>query len=233
MSSRGREYVVARYEVKGHRFEILVDPEKALEYREGRKVDLDEVLKGDYVYKDARKGDKASPEELVRVFGTDDIRVVADAIIKRGELQLTTEQRRRMLESRRRQIVTYIARSAVDPKTKAPIPPQRIEKAMEEARVTVDLYRSVEEQAAAIVKAISRILPIRIARARFRVKVPPEIAAKAAQELRKLGEVKGEQWGKDGSYEIEFEVPAGLQQEVIDRINRATKGQSEVKIEVF
>ncbi len=233
MSSRGREYVIARYEVKGHRFEILVDPEKALEYREGKKLDLDEVLKGDYVYKDVRKGDKASPEELVRVFGTDDIRVVADAIIKKGELQLTTEQRRRMLESRRRQIVNYIARSAVDPKTKTPIPPQRIEKAMEEARVVIDLYKSVEEQAAAIVKTISRILPIRIARARFRIRVPPEVAARAVQELRKLGEVKAEQWSRDGSYEIEFEVPAGLQQEVIDKVNRVTRGQSEVKIEVF
>ncbi len=233
MSSKGKEYVIARYEVKGHRFEILVDPEKALEYREGKRLDLDEVLRGDYVYKDARKGDKVSPEELVRAFGTDDISAVADTIIKRGELQLTTEQRRRMLENKRRQIVNYIARSAVDPKTKTPVPPQRIEKAMEEARVTIDLYRGVEEQAAAIVREISRILPIRIARARFRVRVPPEVAIKAAQELRRLGEVKAEQWGRDGSYEVEFEVPAGLQQEVVDKINRITKGQSEVKIEVF
>ena len=230
--SKTREYVVARYEFKGHRFEILVDPDKALEYREGKRVDLDEVLKGDYVYKDARKGDKASPEELVRAFGTDDVRAVADAIIKRGELQLTTEQRRRMLESKRRQIVNYIAKSAVDPRTKTPIPPQRIEKAMEEVRASVDLYKSVEEQAMAIVKAISRVLPIKIARARFSVRVPPDVAPKVAQELRKLGEVKAEEWGKDGSYRLEFEVPAGLQNEVIDRGNRITRGQAEVKIEV-
>ncbi|MCS7098796.1 MAG: ribosome assembly factor SBDS [Sulfolobales archaeon] len=231
--SKSREYVIARYEVRGHKFEILVDPDRALEYREGRKVDLDEVLKGDYIYKDARRGDKASPEELVRVFGTEDVKTIADVVIKKGELQLTTEQRRRMLESKRKQVVNYIARSAVDPKTKTPIPPQRIEKAMEEARVSIDLYRGVEEQAAAVVKAISRILPIRIARAKFSVKVPPDIAARVAQDLKRLGEVKSEDWGKDGSFKLEFEVPAGLQYEVIDKINKVTKGQAEVKIEVF
>jgi ribosome maturation protein SDO1 len=231
--SKSREYVVARYEVRGQRFEVLVDPDKALEYREGRKVDIEEVLKGDYIYRDVRRGDKVSPEELAKVFGTTDIRVVADIIIKRGELQLTTEQRRRMLENKRRQIINFIARSAVDPRTKTPIPPQRIEKAMEEAKVTVDLYKGVEEQAATIVKAIARVLPIKIARARFIVKVPPEIAPRVAQELRRLGELKAEEWGKDGSFRVEFEVPAGLQVEVIDKINRLTKGNAEVKVEVI
>jgi ribosome maturation protein SDO1 len=231
--SKSREYVVARYEVKGQRFEILVDPDKALEYREGKKVDLEEVLKGDYVYRDARRGDKVSPEEVVKVFGTADIKVVADIIIKKGELQLTTEQRRRMLENKRRQIINFIARSAVDPRTKTPIPPQRIEKAMEEAKVTVDLYRGVEEQAVAIVKAIARVLPIKIARARFTVKVSPEIAPRVAQDLKRLGELKAEEWGKDGSFKVEFEVPAGLQAEVIDRINKLTKGSAEVKVEVI
>jgi ribosome maturation protein SDO1 len=231
--SKSREYVVARYEVRGQRFEVLVDPDKALEYREGRKVDIEEVLKGDYIYRDVRRGDKVSPEELAKVFGTTDIKVVADIIIKRGELQLTTEQRRRMLENKRRQIINFIARSAVDPRTKTPIPPQRIEKAMEEAKVTVDLYKGVEEQAATIVKAIARVLPIKIARARFIVKVPPEIAPRVAQELRRLGELKAEEWGKDGSFRIEFEVPAGLQVEVIDKINKLTKGNAEVKVEVI
>ncbi|MCX8184361.1 MAG: ribosome assembly factor SBDS [Sulfolobales archaeon] len=231
--SKSREYVIARYEARGHKFEILVDPDKALEYREGRKVDLDEVLKGDYIYKDARKGDKASPEELTRIFGTEDVRTIADIVIKKGELQLTTEQRRKMLENKRKQIINYIARSAVDPKTKTPIPPQRIEKAMEEARVSIDLYRGIEEQATAIVKAISRILPIKIARARFTIKVSPEIAAKVAQDLKRIGEIKSEDWGKDGSFKVEFEVPAGLQYEVIDKINKVTRGQAEVKIEVF
>ena len=230
MSSRG--YVVARYEVKGRKFEILVNPDKALQYREGAKLNIDDVLVGDYVYKDVRRGDRASPEELKKIFGTDDIKKVADAIIKKGELQLTTEQRRKLLEAKKRQIINYIARSAIDPHTKTPIPPQRIEKAMEEVRVSVDLYKSVEEQATQIIRAIDRVLPIKIAKAYIVVRVPPEVAAKAYQELRRLGEVKNEKWLNDGSYHVEIELPAGMQAEVIDRINRATRGAAEVNVKV-
>ncbi len=228
-----REYVIARYEKGGHKFEILVNPDKAFKLREGEKVNIDDVLIGDYIYKDARKGDRASPEEVKKVFGTTDIRKVAEVIIKKGELHLTTEQRRKLLEAKRRLIINFIARSAIDPRTKTPIPPQRIEKAMEEARVSVDLYKSVEEQAAHIVKAIARHIPIKIARALITVKVPPAVAGRAYSELRRLGEVKNERWLNDGSLYIELEIPAGIQAEVIDSINRATRGMAEVSVKVM
>lgn len=228
-----REYVIARYEKGGHKFEILVNPDKAFKLREGENVNIDEVLIGDYIYKDARKGDRASPEEVKKVFGTTDIRKVAEIIIKKGELHLTTEQRRKLLEAKKRLIINFIARSAIDPRTKTPIPPQRIEKAMEEARVSVDLYKSVEEQAARIVKAIARHIPIKIARALITVKVPPTVAGRAYSELRRLGEVKNERWHNDGSLHIELEIPAGMQAEVIDSINRATRGMAEVNVKVM
>lgn len=228
-----KDHVVARYEVKGHHFEVLVKPDLALRFKEGDKgVNVDDFLIGDFIYKDVRKGLKASPEELKRTFGTDDIRVVAAEIVKRGELQLTTEQRRALLEAKRRQIITYISKSAVDPKTKLPIPPQRIEKAMEEAKVGIDLYRSVEEQAMSIVKEISKYIPIKIARALVTVKVPPEISRKIYNDIRRLGEVKNQQWLSDGTLIIELEIPAGLQNEVIDKINTLTRGNSEVSIKV-
>ncbi len=230
MSSR--EYVIARFEKGGDRFEILVDPDKALRYREGEVKDVSEVLVGDIIYKDVKKGDKASPQELVKVFGVTDVKSIAATILKKGELQLTTEQRRRLIEQKRRLIVNYIARSAVDPKTKTPIPPQRIEKAMEEAKATVDLYRTVEEQASKIIKELTRILPIKVARALITIKVSPSIAGRTHSELRRLGEVRNEKWLSDGSLYVELEIPAGMQNEVIDSINRLTKGDVELSVKV-
>ncbi len=227
-----REYVIARYEHGGRRFEILVDPDKALAYREGAKIPIDEVLIGDYIYKDVKSGDRVSPEDLKKVFGTDDIKKVADIIIKKGELQLTTQQRRRLLEAKRRQIINYIARSAIDPTTKTPIPPQRIEKAMEQARVAVDLYKSVEEQAAKIVRQIARYIPIKIAKALITMRVPAAVAPRAYSTLRRLGEVKNERWLSDGSLLLEIEIPAGLQTDVIQKAEKATKGQIEIEARV-
>ncbi|MEM0505125.1 MAG: ribosome assembly factor SBDS [Sulfolobales archaeon] len=229
----GKEYVIARYESKGLRFEVLVKPDQALKFKEGdKKLTVDDFLVSDFIYKDVRKGLKSSPDELRKVFGTEDVRVIAAEIVKNGELQLTTEQRRVLLEAKRKQIVNYIAKSAIDPKTKTPIPPQRIEKAMEEAKIGVDLYKSIEEQAAHIVKEISKYIPIKVARALITIKIPPEYSRKVHNDVRRLGDVKNQQWLSDGSLIVELEVPAGLQTEVIDRVNSLCKGNAEVSIKV-
>ena len=230
-SSKGEhEPVVARLEAAGKRFEVLVNPELAFEYKQGKDVNLEDMVISDAVYTDLRRGLRASPELLRKVFGTDDVVKVAAEIVRRGELQLTAEQRRRLLEAKKRQVINYIARNAIDPKTKLPIPPARIEAAMEQAGVGVDLYKSVEEQVPRIVKAISRIIPIKIAKALVRIVVPPEYSGRVAGALQKLGEVKHMDWRSDGSLVAEIEIPAGMQQEVIDKLNKLTRGSVEVKV---
>jgi len=229
--SRGEhEPVVARLEVGGKRFEVLVNPDLAFEYRQGKQVNLEDMVISDAVYTDLRRGLRASPELLRKVFGTDDVVKIAAEIVRRGELQLTAEQRRKLIEAKKRQIINYIARNAIDPRTKLPIPPARIEAAMEQAGVGVDPFKSVEEQAAQIIRAINRVIPIKIAKALLRVRVPPEYSGRVAGALQKLGELKNMDWRSDGSLVAEIEIPAGLQQEVIDKLNKLTRGTVEVKV---
>lgn len=228
MTSRG--YVIARYEVHGQRFEVIVRPDLAFQFKEGKPINIDEALIGDYVYKDVRKGLKASPEELRRVFGTTDIKKIATEIIKKGELQITAEQRKRLLENKRRQIINYIAKSAIDPRSKTPIPPSRIERAMEEVRVTIDIYKGVEEQAVRIVKEIAKVLPIKLAKAILLISIPPMYAARAYNQVAKLGDVKKVNWLANGSVLMELEIPAGLQSDVISKIASITKGSADVKV---
>ncbi|UXD21912.1 RNA-associated protein [Ignicoccus pacificus DSM 13166] len=227
---RKKDHVIARLEIKGHRFEILVDPDKALELRSGKNIPIEEVLITDTVYKDVGSGDRVSPELLKKTFGTTDINKIAKEIIMKGELQLTAEQRRRILEAKKRQVINFIARNAIDPQTKLPIPPARIEAAMKEAKVSVDPYKDIEEQALKIVKAISRVIPIKIARMIIEVRIPPQFSGRAYSSLQKLGELKSVDWKSDGSLVAEIEIPAGMQQEVIDKLNKLTKGNVEVKV---
>lgn len=224
------KYVIARYEAKGHRFEILVNPDLALKVKEGKTVNIDELLVGDYVYKDARKGLKASPESLKSVFGTDDIKKIAVEIIKRGEIHLTAEQRRKIIETKKKQIINLIARNAIDPKTKLPIPPKRIELAMEQARVSIDPFKSPESQIEEIVSKIARIIPIKIAKAYIAVKVPPQFSGKIYKVLSSMGEIKKSNWLSDGSLLVEIEIPAGMQEEFIDKINKVTHGSASIKV---
>jgi ribosome maturation protein SDO1 len=227
-----KSYVVAWIEIKGERFEVLVRPEQAFRYREGEKVDLGEILWTDTIYKDSRKGLKASPESLRKAFGTEDVRVIAERILKEGRIQLTEEERRRLLEAKRRKIITYIVRNAVDPKTGMPIPESRIEAAMEELGVSIDLYRDAESQALEIVSKLSRIMPIKIARALIEAVIPPDIAGRVVSEVKRIGDVRGSEWLKDGSLKLEVEGPAGAQIDVINRIQGLAKGRASVNVKV-
>jgi ribosome maturation protein SDO1 len=227
-----KSYVVAWIEIKGERFEVLVRPEQAFRYREGEKVDLGEILWTDTIYKDSRKGLKASPESLRKAFGTEDVRVIAERILKEGRIQLTEEERRRLLEAKKRKIITYIVRNAVDPKTGMPIPESRIEAAMEELGVSIDLYRDAESQALEIVSKLSRIMPIKIARALIEAVIPPDIAGRVVSEVKRIGDVRRSEWLKDGSLKLEVEVPAGAQIDVINRIQGLARGRASVNVKV-
>jgi ribosome maturation protein SDO1 len=222
--------VVARLSVHGEHFEILVDPDLAWEFKNGKDVNFKDLLVSEIVYKDARKGEKASDESLVKNFGTADIKAVASAIIKKGELQLTTEQRRQMVENKRKQIVAFIARNCVDPQTGTPHPPLRIENAMDNVRINIDPFKPVEEQAQEVIKALRTILPLKISQVSMMVQVGKENAGKVKNYLTKTGNVVKSDWLSDGSWKGEVVVPAGMQQMIIDRLNELTRGNIEVNI---
>ncbi|AEE93715.1 ribosome assembly factor SBDS [Acidianus hospitalis] len=225
-----QDYVVIKYESHGERFEILVKPKEAMAFRSGKSISLSDVVISDTIYKDVKKGLKASPSALKKVFGTTDFETVAREILLKGEMPITAEQRKEMLESKKKQLIDFIHRNAIDPKTHLPIPPARIEAAMEEARVQIDLNRDVESQALQIIHELARIIPIKVARATLEIKVPAKYSSKVKSQLSNLGSVKKTNWLNDGTLIAEIEIPAGAQEEVIDKLNSLTKGEVEVKV---
>jgi ribosome maturation protein SDO1 len=162
--------VIARYEHGGHKFEIIIEPEAIDDMKNGKEVNISEKMPSDEVFKDAHKGDRASAEVMKEVFGTEDDLVVARVIALKGEVQLTTEQRRQMMEDRRKQIVAIIARNAMNPQTGAPHPPARIEAAMEEARVKVDPFKTADSQIKDVLAALRPLIPISFDKVRFAIK---------------------------------------------------------------
>ncbi|WP_423793106.1 ribosome assembly factor SBDS [Methanocaldococcus indicus] len=224
------EAVIARYTSHGEKFEILVDPYLAAKLKEGIDVDMDELLAIDVVYRDAHKGEKA-PEELVKkVFGTTDIKEIAKIIIKKGTVQLTAKQREEIKEQKKRQIINIICRNTINPQTDTPHPPQRIERAMEELRINIDIYKSAEEQVPDIVKKLKRLLPIKFEKRDIAVKVPPEYASKAYGFLYKFGAVKQEEWCSDGSLIVLIEIPSGIESEFYNELNKITEGNAITKV---
>lgn len=221
--------VIARIDKFGHSFELLVDPNLALEMKHGKKSELSELLAVEKVFKDAKAGDEQSPEIILKAFQTNNISEVVEKIIVHGEIQLTTEQRKAMLERKRIEIIGFISRNAIDPQTKTPHPPQRIENAMEQAKIHIDPFKSNEEQVRTIVNAIKTIIPISMEKIHFAIKVPAQYSGKASAVIHRY-EIKKEEWMNDGSLVAEFILPAGLKQDLLNLLNSATHGDIVVKM---
>ncbi|OLB47404.1 ribosome assembly factor SBDS [Candidatus Bathyarchaeota archaeon] len=224
------KYTTARLAKGQDHFEILVKPQEALDYKLGKQVPISQVLLIEEVYSDSSKGTRASEEKLQKYFGTTDPARVAEEVMKSGELQLTTEQRRQLVEDKRRQIISIISRNAIDPRTGTPHPPLRIEQAMGQIRLSLDPYKSAEEQSKMVIEELRPILPLKIEQMRIAVKVFPEHAARAYNAFKSFGNVSREEWQSDGSLVAVVEMPAGMYGSFIEKVGKLTQGTIQSKV---
>ncbi|MDG6951466.1 MAG: hypothetical protein JRN12_06465, partial [Nitrososphaerota archaeon] len=79
------KFTTVKLTIAGDHFEILVNPDSALSFKQGRNVEPSAVVVADEVYSDARKGLRASTEKLRLHFGTDDHAKAVLEVLKRGE----------------------------------------------------------------------------------------------------------------------------------------------------
>lgn len=223
-------HTVARITRDGEHFEVLVKPERALDYRLGKISAVTQVLAAETIFSDANKGTKVSEETLRKAFGTTETLKIADTILKKGTIQLTTEQRRKMTEDKRKQIIAFISRQCVDPRTNLPHPPLRVEQAMEQIHRPIDPFKPVEEQAKDVIKLLRPILPLKMEQAAISVHIPAEYATKAYGTIKGFGTIKREEWRADGSWHGILEMPAGLYGPLLEKLGEVTKGNAEAKI---
>ncbi len=213
----------------GKMFQVVVNPDEAIAFRKGSEVDLKDVLRSEEVFTDAKRGELAAETDLKTIFNASDPVKVAKIILKEGEIQLTTEYREKLREEKKKRILHLVHRNAADPKTNLPHPMTRIENAFEEAKCKIDEFRSAEEQIDEVVKKLRVILPIKIEQVVLQIDIPPQNAHQAYGVLKRMGGIKNETWGNDGSLVVKMEIPAGLQEEVMDKMNSMTHGGAEIK----
>jgi ribosome maturation protein SDO1 len=217
-----------RLTLDGNKFEILVKPDPALEYKVGKRTDLSSVLISDEIYSDANKGSRAGNDKLIKYFKTSDSLEVARHIITRGELSLTTDQRRKMVEEKKKQIIQYINKSYVDPKTHLPHPIMRIESALGEIRLTVDPFKPAEDQAKNVVDALRKVLPLKSENLLLTITVPAQSSSRSYSFLKSTAIFKEEQWLSDGTLRVKLEINAGLRGSLLDRLGSISKGTAQV-----
>ncbi|MBO3803472.1 MAG: ribosome assembly factor SBDS [Candidatus Brockarchaeota archaeon] len=217
MSSKS---TVARLSVGGDRFEILVDPDSALAYRLGKKKDISKILVTDQVFTDSKKGLRAQSEKLESKLGTRDVLKAAAIILEKGELLLTVEQRRALIEEKRKQIVVAITRSCTDARTGLPIPATRVEQALAQVGVKIDPFKSGEEQAKAIMQELKKVLPMKVQTSEIEVRAPKQIAQKVQAVCKALGDVLAEKTLQDESVTMNVSVPLVSKAAFLEKLDK-------------
>ncbi|MDP6199990.1 MAG: ribosome assembly factor SBDS [Candidatus Poseidonia sp.] len=219
--------VLARLEKGGKRYEVLVDPSLVDAFKEDpESVDINDFLAMDEVFHDARGGERPTEEAIDKVFGSQDIEVITATILEKGSIQLTTAQRKQMVENMRQQIIHRIHSAAVDPKTKSPHPKTRIELALEESRYSVDPFKRLEEQVKDAIAKLKPLIPLSFETVRLAFKVPGSAYGSVSQLLRSHQQKEG--WLEDGSWACVIECPAGMKGEIIGQVMRRSS-DAEVK----
>ena len=94
----------------------------------------------------------------------------------------------------------------------------------------IDPFKPVDTQVQDILNALRPIIPIRFEKLKVAVRLSGENYGKTYADITGFGNIIKEEWQKDGSWIGVVEIPAGLQSDFYDRLNKRTKGDVETKI---
>lgn len=217
-------------------FEILCHAGTVEKFRDN-KLGLDNVLVTDDIYKNLQKGEKAKSSELMAVFGTSNMRECLETMIRSGEYQISVAERREKVEQKRNEIIHYIHNNHIDPKTNRPHPLTRIQNAMDQIKPIIDPSKSAEFQSKEILKKMVGHLALKKSVMVATFLVPVEMTNKSMTILQKWGTTTNQQNVTDSngnqksSIVVEF-IP-GNYESILDDINKVTKWNYEMKIDII
>ena len=221
---------LARINKAGMNFEVAIDADLAIKLKHGKKVDIREVVRSENIFFNVKKGELASVTDLNKVFNTNNALEVAKQIITDGQIQLTSEYRKELMEKKKKRIISLIHRNAVDPRTHLPHPIGRIEDAIIEAKAKIDEFKSAEDQVNNVLDALKPIMPIKFEIKELDIIITTEYAAKNYSLLKSFGKLLKEEWLNDGSFHAIIEIPGGLEEDLHEKLNNATHGTVKTEI---
>ena len=222
--------ILARLKKAGVQFELSIDGDAALAFKNGQGP-LNNALKSEQIFSDAKKGLVAKDEDLEKAFETTNQQKIAEIIIKKGEIQLSSEHRNKERDQRKKQLIDMIHRMAINPTNGLPHPITRIEAALDQAKIHLSEHKSVEDQVNDIISKLRPIIPLKVEMRVLIITVAASDIGKTNHYIRNNSKVLKEDWNSDGSWRTKVEIPAGVQQDIIDKLNGLTHGNIQIDIE--
>jgi len=225
-----RPSTISRLTLRGEKFEIIVAPDPALNFKLTGKGDIRKILLVDDIYSDSKKGFRVSSEKLKKFFGTTDVFAIAEKILLEGDLQLTGEQRRRMIENKRQQIVAMLSKLLLEPSTGNPIPSLRIDQSLSQTSVSIDPFKPPEEQVKNVVKALRQVLQFKVNEVVLTLTCPQTLSNDTYGFANSMGEVDQTKVQKDKNVKLTVRVPSAIMSYFLEGLSK--KYGDQVKVDI-
>ncbi len=214
---------IARLRAGKSIFETMVDLENAMKLKKGEDMDMSEIIRDTAIYTDQKKGMHAGNAELENAFNTTDFQEIVKKIIQKGDLEVTQEFRDEETEQKRKQVIDFLTRNAVDPRTSRPYTPDILENTIKQAGASIKNI-PIEKQINEILESLKRIIPIKIETKKIKIKIPAMHTGRVYGLVQEHKEK--EDWLPNGDLEVTLNIPIGIQMEFYDKLNSITHGSA-------
>jgi len=207
-------YIVGRIENSGRIFEMLMDPEKAWEAKKLIREEINVRLKA------GKEKSRITVEELLNDRKVD-LELIFESFtvfedLKRGKKATDGDMEAVFNTTDGMTIAGHILLDGEIHWTKA----QREE----------EIHKKLKQIITIISKNAINPQNNRIEQVEMAIKIPATFTAKGYNIVAQYVQIKKEEWQSDGSWVSVVSLPAGLQMELIDKLNKLTHGRVQTKI---
>jgi ribosome maturation protein SDO1 len=214
---------IARLKSGKMTFETMVDLDSAIKLKKGETVDINEVIRDSAVYTDQKKGMRAGKDELENIFGTTNLQEIVKKIVEKGQIEVTQEYRDEAVESKKKQIIDFLSKNAVDSRTGRPFTPDIINSSIKESGVKIE-NKPAESQIRRVIEALTKIIPLKIETKKIIVRIPAQHTGRVYGLIQEYKEK--EEWLGNGELEAVLNIPVGIQTDFYDKLNSVTHGSA-------
>lgn len=204
-------------------FETMIDLDNAIKLKKGGNIDINDVIRDTAIYSDLKKGMKAGNDELENAFGTTDMPIIVEKIVKKGDIEVTQEFRDEALENKKKQVIDFLTRNAIDARTNRPFTPDILESSIKEAGIRID-NQPIERQMNSIIESLNKIIPIKIEKIKIKIKIPSQHTGRVYGLVNEYKDK--EEWLANGDLEIIISIPSGMKIDFYDKLNSVTHGSA-------
>jgi len=220
---------VVRYKTsKGVDWEVLCKPGAAQKFRDkklgfGNVMMADEIFVGHY-----QKGERAKPADIAAEF-PGGMEKALEHIVLNGTIALSQKERDEKVNAKKLEIISFIHKYYVDPKTNGPHPVTRIENALTTLKIHPDPDIPVDRQVQDIIKKMPGVLALRKCEMQATLSIPTQYAGSASGVVRKFASVNREKYTATAAV-LDVSFVPGEYDALVAELTKITKGDFQIDV---